>query len=48
MRVVGDMNLIKESCFAMEIRVSAKHIISKKESRDNGRKGQALTTILAR
>ena len=44
MLVVGDMNLIKESCFAMEIRASAKHIISKKEPRDNGRKGQVLTS----
>ena len=43
MLVVGKMNLIRESCFAMEIRGSAKHIIGKKEPRDNRRKGQALT-----
>ena len=45
MLVVGGMNLIKESCFAMEIQGSAKHIIgTKEEARDNGRKGQALTS----
>ena len=34
-----------ESCFAMEIRGSAKHILGNKdEPRDNGRKGQALTS----
>ena len=44
MLVVGEMNLIRESCFATEIRGSVKHIISKKEPRDNGRKEQALTS----
>ena len=44
MLVVGEMNLIRESCFAMEIRGSAKHTISKREPRDNERKGQALTS----
>ena len=39
------MNLITESSFAMEIRVSAKHISGNKgEPRDNGRTGQALTS----
>ena len=42
---MGEMNLITESCFAMEIRGSAKHILGDKdEPRDNGRKGQALTS----
>ena len=44
MPVVGEMNLITESCFATGIRGSVKHIIGKKEPRDNGRKGQALTS----
>ena len=44
MLVVGEMNLITESCFAMEIRGSAKHILGNKdEPRDNRRKGQVLT-----
>ena len=29
--VVGEMNLITESCFAMEIRGSAKHILGNKD-----------------
>ena len=39
------MNPITESCFAMEIRGLAKHILGNKdEPRDNGKKGQALTS----
>ena len=40
-----EINLTTESCFAMEIRGSAKHILgSKEEPLDNGRKAQALTS----
>ena len=39
------MNLITQSCFAMEIRESARLILgNNEEPRDNGRKGRALTS----
>ena len=45
MLVVREMKLITQSCFAMEIRESARLILgNNEEPRDNGRKGRALTS----